>query len=56
MVDEGFARNIRNLFGTDIYVGLDARPLKSVFLSDDKEVLTFTFDDGSKARFKAEGD
>lgn len=54
--DEGFARNIIKIFGTDLYKGMGDQPLKSVTLSDDKEEITFTFADVSTVRFKAEGD
>lgn len=55
--DEGFARNVMRLFGPGgLYAGMGDSPLKSVTLSDDKETITFAFEDGSEARFGVEGD
>lgn len=55
MEDEGLARNIRSLFGTGIYQGID-KPIETVSLNADKTQLTISFQDGSKAIFEAEGD
>ena len=55
--DEGFARNIRKIFGPgDLYDGFAGRKLKSVILSNDKETIAFEFQDGYVAKFGAEGD
>lgn len=40
----------------DDCAGMMGKPLASVEVSVDKELLTFTFQDGSTAAFRAEGD
>lgn len=56
-MDEGFARNIRQVFGPgDLYEGLADRPLESVTIDAGKDYVTFAFEDGHTARYAAEGD
>lgn len=55
--DEGFARNLTRLFGTGmLYAGMGEAPLYSVTLNDARDTITFSFEDGSTAKFRAEGD
>jgi hypothetical protein len=57
MSDEGFARNVRRLFGPgDDYEGLADSPLRAVTVNDAKDHVTFAFEDGTEATFRVEGD
>ncbi len=55
--DEGLARNIMRLAGCgDLFADLAGRRLQSVALSDDQELVVFSFEDGAPAVFRVEGD
>lgn len=56
-VDQGMMRNLLALsnYG-DLFVGIGEKPIKSVILSEDKETLTFTFEDDSTVIYGVEGD
>lgn len=57
MSDQGFMRNIFTIFGHgELYEGMANKPLDSITLSEDKETITFTFEDGTKVYWGVEGD
>jgi len=58
MRDAGFGRNLETVFGTwdRKFHPLARGPLASVELNGEKDEVTFTFEDGSRAIYGVEGD
>lgn len=57
MSDQGMLRNLQAIFGMgEVFEGMGGKPLRAVTLNEEKDRITFSFQDGTEAVLGVEGD